>query len=164
MQYNIKRAVEHRTLGVVHEGVHLVAEVEKVTINGQEVPGKSVEYLLNFALQSLQDSYAGAKTPDAARGLFQKRLDNLIAGTIGVRTGGTTERERVTVQVVRGILKAKLTEEAFAKYKEDDDAVLEAFKKNEDKLISYVDERIAELEAARARKAELAKSVAGLDL
>lgn len=166
MEYNVKRAFTHRTLGEVSTGVHLVADVAKVTLDGKELPGKSVEYLLNFALQSLQDAYAGAKTQEEAKGLFAKRLENVIAGTIGQRVGGQgqSEETRVTLSVVRAILKTKLTAEAYAKYKDDDDAVLEAFSKNEEKLRPFVDERMKELEKERARKAKLAQSAGELEL
>lgn len=164
MEYNVKRAFEHKTNGSIG-AVHLKAEVGKVTIGDKELPTRSVEYLLTFALQSLQDAYAGAKSNEQAVGLFDKKLDALIAGTIGVRTGGgTSELERVTLQVVRAILKAKLTEEAFAAYKEDDDKVLEAFEKNKAKLEPLVTERMEELAKERARKAKLAANAGELEL
>lgn len=157
MQYNVKREFNHRTHGEIGS-VHLVAEVAKVTVDGKELPGKSVEYLLNFALQSLQDAYAGGKSQEEAKGLFDKKLAALMEGTIGTRTtgGGQSEETRVTLQVVRSILKAKLTKEAYEAYKEDDDAVLAAFAKNEAKLRPFVDERLAELKKERERKARLA--------
>jgi len=160
MEYNVKREFAHKTHGQIGQ-VHLTADVTKVTIAGKEIPSKSVEYLLNFALQSLQDAYAGAKNEGEARGMFEKKLAALVEGTIGLRTGtSVSEETRVAISVTRAILKANLTAEAFAKYKDDDDAVLAAFEKNRDKVQPHVDARIAELRKERERKAKLAKGFA----
>ncbi len=165
MEYNVKRAFEHKTHGQIG-AVHLVADVAKVAIDGKELPGKSVEYLLNFALQSLQDAYAGAKNEAEAKAMFAKRLENVIAGTIGQRVGGggQSEETRVTLSVVRAILKAKLTAEAYAQYKDDDEAVMAAFDKNKAKLQPFVDERLEELRKERERKAKLVKNAGELEL
>lgn len=165
MEYNVKREFAHKTHGAIG-AVHLTAQVDKVTVDGKELPGKSVEYLLNFALQSLQDAYAGAKTEAEAKSMFAKRLENVIAGTIGQRVGGggQSEEVRVAIQITKAILKAKLTEEAFAKYKDSDDEVLAAFEKNKDKLQPLVDTRLKELQKERERKAKLAASAGELDL
>lgn len=165
MEYNVKRDFTHKTHGAIG-AVHLVAQVDKVTVDGKELPGKSVEYLLNFALQSLQDAYAGAKTVAEAKSMFDKRLENVIAGTIGQRIGGggQSEEVRVAIQITKAILKAKLTEDAFAKYKDSDEEVLAAFEKNRGKLQPLVDARLKELAKERERKAKLAASAGELDL
>lgn len=158
MEYAIKRDFAHKVHGEIG-GVRLDASIDSVAINGTKLPAKSVEYLLNFALQSLQDAYAGAKNEDEAKASFEKKLASLVDGTIGVRTGGggQSEETRVAISVTRAILKANLTAEAFAQYKEDDDAVLAAFEKNRDKVQPHVDARLAELRKERERKAKLAK-------
>lgn len=161
MEYNVKRDFAHRTLGTIG-ALHLRANVDSVMVNGQQLPGKSVEYLLNFALQSLQDAYAGAKTSEEAKGFFDKKLEALIGGTIGTRTGGgANEHDRVAVSVTRQILKAKLTAEAYAKYKDSDDEVMAAYEKNREKIEPHVEARLRELAKERERKAKL---TAGLEL
>lgn len=160
------REFNHRTFGSVGRAV-LSAKVAEVTLNGKALPIGSVEYLLNFALQSLQDAYAGAKTEAEAKGAFDTKLDRIIAGTVGVRMGGggVSEETKVARQVVREILRKKLDKEVYeAKYKDDDAAVDEAFAKNEAKLRPFVDERLAELKAERDRKAKLASKAGELEL
>ncbi len=61
----------------------------KVMLDGNVLGAASIEYLMTFALQSMQDAYAGADSLSAAIGAFEKKRDAIIAGTIGVRgTGG----------------------------------------------------------------------------
>ena len=78
--YDVKRGFTHRTFGEIG-AVDMTAEVAKVTVNGTELPETSVEYLLHFALQSLQDAYAGAKNPTEAAAAFDKKLKALCEGT-----------------------------------------------------------------------------------
>lgn len=166
MEYNVKRAYEHRTYGEIGE-VLMKAEVMKVTIDGKELPSASVEYLLNFALQSLQDAYAGAKSQDEAKGSFVKKLEALIDGKIGVRAGGGVgEETRVARTIVRGLLKKAYGADSpeWKTFTGLDDAkqnekLDEVFGKNKDKLAPRVAERMAELKAERERKAELAKGI-----
>lgn len=160
------REFNHRTFGHVGRAV-LSAKVVDVTLNGKTLPIGSVEYLLNFALQSLQDAYAGAKNEAEAKGAFDTKLDRIIGGTVGVRMGGggVSEETKVIRQVVREILRKRLEKDAYeAKYKDDDAAVDEAFAKNEAKLRPFVDERMEELKKERERKAKLAASSGDLDL
>jgi hypothetical protein len=160
MEYNVKRTFAHRTYGAVG-AVHLKAEIAKVSLDGKELPGSSVEYLLNFALQNLQDAYAGAKDAQVAQGLFAKKYDALTAGTIGVRSAGTSvgEETRVARQIVKRVLKGQLAEADFAAL--TDERLDEVFKKNEAKLAPLVEERLAELKRERERKAKLG---AGLEV
>jgi len=104
-----KRDFAHRTYGAIGS-VELAAMVGDIKLDGQVLPDTSVEYLLNFALQSLQDAYAGAKDAKEAQALWAKKRDALIAGTIGVRTGGAGVDEATAVAriIVRQYAKAKL--------------------------------------------------------
>lgn len=63
-------------------------EIGTVTINGQVVPEKGVEHLLNFAFQSLQDAYAGQTVETDAVAAFNDKLARILDGTIGVRVAG----------------------------------------------------------------------------
>lgn len=165
----IKRTFNHKTFGLIGE-VALDAAVTKMQIDGKDLPVGSVEYLLNFALQSLQDAYAGAKTQQEAVAMFAKKRDALIAGTIGVRVGGGSvdDETRIARNIVKGALKTKMGKDsadwkAFTGLSDADmNAKLDAvFAKNKDKLQPKVDAEVAALKAERERKAGLK---AGLDL
>lgn len=163
----IARTFTHRTFGKIGEAT-LVAPKGKFTLNGHELADASVAHLLTFALQTLQDAYAGAKSTDEATGAFNGKYDKLINGTIGTRAAGdgADERTRVARQIVRGLVKAKYGSKstewaAFTGLSDDEqNAKLDAmYAKNEAALSPSVDEKVAELAAARAKRGELAKAV-----
>lgn len=160
------RNFAHKRFGEIGRVV-LEADVKTVKLNGKPIPEGSIEYLMNFALQSLQDAYAGATDEAEAKASWQKRFDRLVEGKIGVREGGSgvSEEVRVARTIVRAKLKAKLTKGDYeAKYKDDDEAVDAVFAKNKDKLQPFVDERLAELKKERERKAKLAKQADELEI
>jgi hypothetical protein len=167
---DIVREFIHRTYGNIGRVV-MAADVKEVKINGKVLPESSVEYLLNFALQSLQDAYAGSDNPAEAKGAFDTKLDKLLAGTMGTRTGGSgvTEEVRIARTIVKAMLLKQLTGDELATFKELKDAALDArldevYTKNEAKIKPAVEERIKELAAERARKAKLADKIGGLEL
>lgn len=86
----IKRSFDHRG-GKSKEAFGNIGSVTLTvpdgvwTLNGQALPFASAEYLATFALQSLQDAYAGAETKADAVSEFTKRITRLIDGNIGVR-------------------------------------------------------------------------------
>lgn len=167
--YTVARGFTHRTFGDIG-AVNLVADVAKVTIDGKELPETSVEYLLNFALQSLQDAYAGAKNGTEAAANFDKKLKALIEGTIGVRTGasaGVTEEVAVQRSITRTMAKTKMgaKSEAWAKFTGFTDAEqsekLDAwYEANKAALEPAVKEELARREKARKAKALLGSAVA----
>lgn len=166
------REFNHRTYGAIGKVV-LEADVKTVKLNGKPIPGASVEYLLNFALQSLQDAYAGAKNAAEAKGAFDTKLDRLIAGTIGTRSGsgGVSDETRIARRIVRNAMKTKLGKDsldwiAFTDLSDDEaNARLdEVFAKNEAKLRPIVEAELEELRKERERKAKLAKSSDDLDI
>ena len=110
MTYIVNREFNHRTFGPIGS-VRLSADAT-ITLEGKELPGRSVEYLLTFALQSLQGAYAGAKSADEAKGAFLKKLDAVLEGTIGVRTGaaGVPAHWKYVREAIRGALKARRNE------------------------------------------------------
>ena len=168
MAYDVARTFTHRTFGEIGK-VAMVAEVAKVTIDGTELPEKSVEYLLHFALQSLQDAYAGAKTGTEPAANFDKKLKALKEGTIGVRTGssdGVTEEVAVQRSITRTMFKSKAgaKSEAWAKFTGLTDAEqaekLDAwFEANKAALEPAVKEELARREKARKAKALLGDAV-----
>ena len=165
MEYN--RTFTHRTFGKIGDVVFAVPK-GKYTLNGQDLPDASVAHLMTFALQTLQDAYAGAKSTGEALGAFNGKLDKLLNGTIGTRGGGdgADERTRVARQLVRGLVKAKYGSKspewtAFIGLADDEQAAkLDAmYAANEGALSGAVDEKLAELAAACAKRADLGKTV-----
>lgn len=104
----ITRSFTHRTFGAIGT-VTLVGPKGKYMLNDHELPEASVNHLLTFALQTLQDAYAGAKSTDEALGAFNGKLDKLLNGTIGTRSSGdgADERTRVARSVTMAAAKAK---------------------------------------------------------
>jgi len=106
----INRNYVHRTFGNIGS-VTFVAPDGEYTLNGKALPANSVEHLLTFALQTLQDAYAGAKDAAEAEGAFNGKLDKILEGTLGTRSGGGSgvdERTRVARSIVRKAFKAKV--------------------------------------------------------
>ncbi len=93
-----------------HVGVvTLAASVGEITLDGKALPTSSVEYLLNFALQSLQDAYAGAKTLDEAKASWSKKLEAIIGGTLGQRaSSGVSVETSIARQIMRKLAKDKI--------------------------------------------------------
>lgn len=93
MSYSITRSFIHRAYGDIGKA-ELVAPEGPYVLNGTTLPESSVRHLLTFALQTLQDAYAGAKNADEAVGAFGTKLDKLLNGTIGTRSAGAGVDER----------------------------------------------------------------------
>lgn len=85
------------------------------TLDGKELPLNSVEHLLTFALQSLQDAYAGAESLDEAIGAWEKKRNRLYEGTLGTRDGSGGEEPYM--RLVRDIIRTKMSDEKKAEYK-----------------------------------------------
>lgn len=134
-----------------------------VLLNGQTIPASSVEYLLNFALQSMQDAYAGADSLSAAIGAFEKKRDAIITGTLGARGygDGVSHFQTIARRIVRGLFKAKYGAKSaeWAEFTALSDAQQNAtldgkYMANEEKLEPVVRAEVARLaEEARAKAA-----------
>jgi hypothetical protein len=99
-----------------------------VKLNGQELPAASIDHLLTFALQSLQDAYAGAESESDARERFEAKLERIINGTLGTRTGGSGV-DPITVEI-RNLIRADIKKAIGDDWKTmDDDARNEALDK-----------------------------------
>ena len=133
----------------------------ELTLDGVALPAQSIEYLANFALQSLQDAYAG-KDGDAAAAAWADKLAKLKDGTIGMSTGGVDPWLAIARRVFRPVYIAALEKAGKAKaYKDGDtearNAMLDAaIEKNRAMVEPLVDEEKARL----AKQAETATSVA----
>jgi hypothetical protein len=164
---NITREYNHRTFGAVGAVVFETPK-GKYVLNGTELPESSVAHLMTFALQTLQDAYAGAKDEADAVGAFNTKLDRLLNGTIGTRSGGggVSEETSVARSIVRQAVKAKFgaKSEQWATFTglsdDDQNAKLDAwFAEHEATFRPAVDAKLAERRADRERRAGLAGSV-----
>lgn len=165
MEYN--RNFTHRTFGAIGSVTFTVPK-GKFAINGNELPESSVAHLMTFALQTLQDAYAGAKSTDEALGAFNGKLDKLLNGTIGTRGSGdgADERTRVARSVVHAAAKVKFGAKsadwkAFTELDDDArNAKLDAwFAANEAAFTPAVDEEMARRAAKRNANKALGESV-----
>lgn len=160
----VNRIFSHRTHGRIGM-VTLGEEKGKWTLDGKELPAASVEYLMTFALQSLQDAYAGADDLAAAQGAFEKKRDAIIAGAIGQRGGGVDEETKIGRQLAEAAFVKKHGKDAWpseadaAKKKAD-----EILAKNEKAFAPLIAAEIERREAARKAKAEIAAQTGALDL
>lgn len=133
-----------------------------VTLDGKELGVNSITHLLNFALQTLQDAYAGAGSLEEAKGLFTKKRDAILNGTIGVRQSGDGESEetRIARRIIGEQLKAKFKgTDKWAKFTELSDAERNA---KLDELVAknraaIADEIAAEVERLRKMREAKAK-------
>jgi hypothetical protein len=161
------RNFTHRTYGNIG-AVTFVTPKGKYTLNGTELPDASVAHLMTFALQTLQDAYAGAKSTDEALGAFNGKLDKLLNGTIGTRSGGdgADERTRVARSVTMSAAKAKFGAKSpewatFTGLSDNDkNAKLDGwYAANAAAFDPAIDEEMARRAAKRDAKASLAGSV-----
>lgn len=82
----ISRTFTHRKFGEIGTATLIVPDGDW-TLDGKVLPIGSVEHLATFALQTLQDAYAGSETEDEAKANWQKKLTRLMDGTLGTRGG-----------------------------------------------------------------------------
>ena len=163
----ITRNYTHRTFGAIG-AVEFGVPKGKFTLNGTELPDASVAHLMTFALQTLQDAYAGAKSTDEALGAFNGKLDKLLNGTIGTRSSGdgADERTRVARSVTMSAAKAKFGAKSpdWATFTGLDDDAKNAkldgwYAANAAAFDPAIDEEMARRAARRDAKASLAGSV-----
>lgn len=167
-KHTIARAFDHKTHGRIGV-VEMVAEVGKVSVNGNVLPTSSVEYLLTFALQNLQDAYAGAESAAEAQARWQKKLDRLIEGSIGTRESGDgASLETRTIRTILGEMlrgAGKWKELTEGKDEGERASLLDAIfaKQPEAKQLAIrktAQDRIAEAEARKAQAKEMASGLA----
>lgn len=164
----IIRNYSHKTHGLIGS-VAFTAPDGPYALDGVTLPESSVTHLLTFALQTLQDAYAGSETADEAKAAWAKKRDKLLDGTIGTRTGGdgATEETRVARSIARELFKAKVGGKsgAWAEFTglsdSDQLAKLDAIvAKNAALIAPKVAEKIAAIKAEREAKAGLVDSFA----
>lgn len=137
-----------------------------VTLDGKELPDVSVQHLVNFALQTLQDAYAGADDLAEAQANWEKKRAKLYDGTIGTRGEGSamTDEERAELHVAELAYRRKYGKDsdegkAFAAL-EDTTEFLEGIAeklrtgKNAEQFAADVAARVAHVVAQRKLNAE----------
>lgn len=158
------REYTHKTFGAIGKIV-LESDTSVIKLNGKPIPESSVEYLLTFALQAFQDAYAGAKDAAEAVTNFDKKLERVMEGKLGVREGGgVTEEIRIARRVMRLVYKNALGKDdwqVFVDKSEADQNVKldELLVKNEAKMKPLVAEALAEAKKERERRAKLGKAL-----
>lgn len=163
----INRSFSHRTFGAI--GSVVLDETKgKWTLDGKPLPEASVAHLMTFALQTLQDAYAGAKSAEEAKSAFETKLGKLVDGTIGTRSGGggVDERTAVMRSVVKAAMKAKFGAkspewaEFTGRSDEDQNAKFaEVYEANKAVFDPAIEDEMARRAARRAAKSDLAGSV-----
>ena len=134
------------------------------TLDGKVLPRVSIEYLMNFSLQSLQDAYAGADSMDEAQANWTKKYNALVEGTIGQRSSdGVDEETRVARKVVLAALIAKYGKDS--EQAKSDEAALDAlFEKNKKAFAPIVADEMARLAEQRAAKKAIASAIGSIDI
>jgi hypothetical protein len=102
------RNYEHRVFGAIGQ-VALTVPDGAWALDGAALPAESIAHLARFALQTLQDAYAGAKNEAEAQAAWAKKRAALIDGTIGTRGDGTGASMETIVarSVMRNAAKVK---------------------------------------------------------
>lgn len=118
------------------------------------VPASTRDALAMFALQTLQDAYAGAKTVSEALAAFNKKLDGYVAGTVGTRA---TSWESVAREFIVAALTARDTTFKGLKGDARTAAIDAALAKNIDKPAFR-----ATIDAELAKRAEEAAKLKGM--
>lgn len=153
--------------GNIGEVTLVLSDDGTMTLDGTKLGDAAVRHLLNFALQTLQDAYSGAKSLDEAKGNFAKKRTAVLKGTIGVRGSGDGESE--ATKVARKLVLAEFKLGLGTDWKESEkwkafDALSAeeqnskldaAFEKNEAHFAPKVEAEIARLEEARRSKAAI---------
>lgn len=154
----------------------LVIDGNKWTLDGKELPEASVKHLMNFALQTLQDAYAGAKSLAEAKGAFEKKRDAIYEGTIGVRGSGegVSEFVRIARRLVLGNFKSQIgsawkTDPRWIAFDVLDDDAKEAkldaaYAKNVATFEPLVEAEVKRLADERKRKAAMLSQNIVIDL
>lgn len=175
MVYKVTRLFEKRETEKSGWGgrvghTELVVDGEKWTLDGNALPEASIHYLMNFALQSLQDAYAGAVFLDTARARWEAKRVALIDGTVGASGGGGVSDETTAQRyVMKKAFLSRATDEAKEAFKDlepaEQNAKLDAlFAKNADKLAKAVAERLAAMAEERKRRAAEKVKIAATDI
>lgn len=136
-----------------------------VTLDGVTLPPQSVEYLMNFALQALQDAYAGAASMDEAKGNWAKKRQALLDGTMGQRSTGVDEAVKIGRRLAEAAFVKKYGKDAWPTDSDEANAKAdEILAKNAAAFTPLVMAEIERLAVARREKAAIAAKMGELSL
>lgn len=138
--------------------------------NTHRLPASSVKYFLEYGFtQAMTDAYNTAGKFDdpteAAKGLWEKRLNAAIDGTVATRTGGShvdevTKRAR---EMAEKIMRQKLSAAMFKeKFVESDGKRIVAAEKNA--RLDMIVGKLELMEKARKQLEEERQELAGADI
>lgn len=148
------RSYAHKIFGQIG-AVTMTSPAGDWTINGTVVPERTVDHLLTFALQTLQDAYAGAAGATDAKEKYEGKLAKLIAGTLGVRSAGgaVDEETRHMRMIMRSLVAANFGKLAWKAMEEEEkvEYIDAAYDGLEDADRAAIDEAVAEAIAAEKR-------------
>lgn len=149
------RSYAHKVYGQLG-AVTMTSPDGEWTLNGQPLPERSIDHLLTFALQTLQDAYAGADSATVAWTKFGDKLAKLIAGTLGTRSasGDAPDAEtRHMRMIMRPLVAANFGKLAWKTMEEDEkvEYIDEAYDGLSDDDRAAIDEAVAEAIAAEKR-------------
>lgn len=149
------RSYAHKVYGQIGT-VTMTSPAGEWTLNGAPLPERSVDHLLTFALQTLQDAYAGADSTDAAKTKFGDKLAKLLAGTLGTRSasGDAPDAEtRHMRMIMRSLVAANFGKLAWKAMEEEEkvEYIDAAYDGLEDEDRAAIDEAVAEAIAAEKR-------------
>lgn len=158
----LTREYAHKTFGAIGT-VRLELTPDGLVLDEVRLGESGTAHLLNHALQSLQDAYAGAKTADEARASWAKKLEKILDGTIGSRTtgggAGLGAIEKRMIAMVRDNFKKAVSGYKDMKPAERDAAIWELICKQSEAaqkgLAKRAEAAIAREEAERASLADL---------
>lgn len=110
---DIKRKYEHADYGTIGAVTLSVPDGDWM-LNGHTLAPTAVAHLAMFSLQTLQDSYAGAKNAAEAAAAFDKKLGRILEGKIGIREGGPRDPVRTrAITIASGHAKVKKVGDKF---------------------------------------------------
>ena len=170
-EISVSRTFVHRTHGTVCDTLAFTAPAGEYVLDGQPLEDDAVQFLLNFALQTFQDAYAGADSLDECQKAFSTKLDRVKANEMGTRGAGvdpiTTEIRILVYAAIRKSKDAK-TKKVYEKLKvmKSDaraDALDAIFAKQSDDGKAAITAK-AESEHARKEEVRKAKNAAMADL
>jgi hypothetical protein len=163
------RAFDHKVYGRMGVAEFLIESKSDLVfmLNGQELPPQSVDHLLTFALQTLQDAYAGAEDATDAQARFNAKLTRILEGTLGTRSGGNgvTEETRIMRMVLRPLVKDAVGKEGWKDMDEEariaaiDSAYAGLDESGKERVALKVASERARIAAEAADKAELKNAI-----
>lgn len=165
----IARIYEHKTFGRIGDVV-LECPDFAMSLNGKDIPAGSIKAIMKHGLQILQDAYAGAKSKDEAEALWSKKLDKIVAGTLGERgvSDEMSDRDEVIARkwiafkgmtFTKGTLLPEKLDCGLVAWEKDTTPAKELILKQ---AVKFVDDEKARKEREAAELRELTLAMAGM--